>query len=373
MASRSIAIVAGCIIALLAGAGALLWHPAGRTTDGRVAQQAGATPAPQRPDSPPPERAAAAAVPPATTSSTVVPLAAAPPVAAIPSKVAASEAPRPTFDIVRTEPSGETIVAGRTAPAANVVLTVDGQAVARATADESGAFVLLPDALKPGAHALALQSTAAGAPALQSAQTVAVSVPGKGGDKVVVALQEPNRPTVLLADPTAASEPAAGRPVLSFKTAEVQADGNRFYAAGVAPGGGRLRLYLNGTPLRDLTAPPDGHWSVAIGGDVKPGPYTLRADALDGAGKVTARAEVPFSVPQGLSASAAKPPAELGTPTATVQTATVERGDNLWVISRKALGQGKSYTRIYAANNAQIRDPGLIYPGQVFVLPNRTD
>ena len=370
MASRSIAIVAGCILALLAGIGVLLWHPAGRITDGT--QHASAppdgAPPPPRADSPsPPANPTVAAAPSATVPPPVVP----PAVAGV---AAAPEAGRPTFDIVRTEPSGETIVAGRTAPAASVVLTVDGKAVARATADESGAFVLLPDALKPGAHALALQSTAPSAPALQSAQTVAVSVPDKGGDKVAVALQEPNRPTVVLADPTAASEPAAGRPVLSFKTAEVQADGKRFYAAGVAPGGGRLRLYLNGARLRDLTTPPDGHWSVAIGGDVKAGPYTLRADALDGAGKVTARAEVPFSVPQGLSASADKPPAvDPGMPAATVQTATVEPGDNLWVISRKALGQGKSYTRIYAANNAQIRDPGLIYPGQVFVLPSRTD
>ena len=52
-----------------------------------------------------------------------------------------------------------------------------------------------------------------------------------------------------------------------------------------------------------------------------------------------------------------------------LQTELVDRGDNLWRISRKRLGHGTRYTEIYAANLAQIRDPKLVYPGQVFVLP----
>jgi nucleoid-associated protein YgaU len=52
-----------------------------------------------------------------------------------------------------------------------------------------------------------------------------------------------------------------------------------------------------------------------------------------------------------------------------VNTAIVARGDNLWRISRRIYGQGTRYTVIYGAN-AQIRDPDLIYPGQVFVLPS---
>jgi nucleoid-associated protein YgaU len=53
-----------------------------------------------------------------------------------------------------------------------------------------------------------------------------------------------------------------------------------------------------------------------------------------------------------------------------IQTATVVRGDSLWRISRKVFGHGIRYTLIYEANADQIRDPSLIYPGQVFVLPH---
>jgi nucleoid-associated protein YgaU len=52
-----------------------------------------------------------------------------------------------------------------------------------------------------------------------------------------------------------------------------------------------------------------------------------------------------------------------------ITTATVSRGDNLWRISRRIYGEGTRYTVIYDANQAQIRNPDRIYPGQIFVLP----
>jgi nucleoid-associated protein YgaU len=52
-----------------------------------------------------------------------------------------------------------------------------------------------------------------------------------------------------------------------------------------------------------------------------------------------------------------------------VDTARVVPGDSLWAISAHLYGNGLRYTQIYAANSAQIRNPSLIYPGQIFVLP----
>lgn len=50
---------------------------------------------------------------------------------------------------------------------------------------------------------------------------------------------------------------------------------------------------------------------------------------------------------------------------------TVSRGDSLWRISQRALGAGQRYAVIYRANKQQIRNPNLIYPGQVIVLPTK--
>ena len=49
----------------------------------------------------------------------------------------------------------------------------------------------------------------------------------------------------------------------------------------------------------------------------------------------------------------------------------VQPGNSLWRIARRTLGEGMAFSVIYDANKNQIRDPDLIYPGQVFVLPER--
>ena len=56
---------------------------------------------------------------------------------------------------------------------------------------------------------------------------------------------------------------------------------------------------------------------------------------------------------------------------AAIDTAKVKRGDSLWRISRTVYGQGRRYTIIFNANDSQIRNPDLIYPGQVLVVPSQ--
>lgn len=81
----------------------------------------------------------------------------------------------------------------------------------------------------------------------------------------------------------------------------------------------------------------------------------------------------PAPAPQQRQAAAAPGKNEINLPSDVlvpeVRTAIVTRGDSLWRISRRIYGQGLRYTVIYAANQGQIADPDLIYPGQTFVLP----
>ena len=48
---------------------------------------------------------------------------------------------------------------------------------------------------------------------------------------------------------------------------------------------------------------------------------------------------------------------------------TVKKGDNLWKIAEKTLGKGARYTEIFEANKPMLKDPDLIYPGQVLRIP----
>ena len=115
---------------------------------------------------------------------------------------------------------------------------------------------------------------------------------------------------------------------------------------------------------------------------MSPGHYEVRADLVEEGGKVAARAQAPFDYPRQEASRAAAPvePAP-ATPAAQeppgpgvavvpeIQSVKVVRGDSLWRISQRVLGQGLRYTQIYEANSAQIRDPNRIFPGQVLVTP----
>jgi len=52
-------------------------------------------------------------------------------------------------------------------------------------------------------------------------------------------------------------------------------------------------------------------------------------------------------------------------------TKVVSRGESLWRISRIAYGDGTRYAIVYRANRDRIRDPNLIHPGQILVLPTK--
>ena len=47
----------------------------------------------------------------------------------------------------------------------------------------------------------------------------------------------------------------------------------------------------------------------------------------------------------------------------------VQPGNSLWRLARRAYGKGTHYTTIFQANKDQIKDPDLIFPGQVFAMP----
>jgi nucleoid-associated protein YgaU len=49
---------------------------------------------------------------------------------------------------------------------------------------------------------------------------------------------------------------------------------------------------------------------------------------------------------------------------------TVQRGFTLWGIAEANFGNGILYVQIFQENSADIRDPDLIYPGQIFALPD---
>jgi len=274
------------------------------------------------------------------------------------------------FDIVRVEPTGEIVVAGRAKPGATVRLLNKGVVIAQVTADANGQFAFVPPALPVGDHLLSLEI--GGVAASPVSQTVAVSVPANRAGDVVVALTEPGAPTRILSEQRAPASAAPASVTLNIRTVEVDNAGG-FYATGTGVPGSTIRLSLNGAPVTIVTANAEGRWSLKVERGMAPGAYSVRADQLDTAGRILAHAEVPFDYPARLAANAArgiKGSASVSDAVVTdLQSVTVQRGDSLWRISQRMLGDGQRYTQIYAANTTQIRKPSLIFPNQILVVP----
>lgn len=393
----------------------------------------------------------------------------------------------PSFDVVRIDPAGNALVAGRAAPGSQVAVLVEGEEAARAVAGPEGDFATLFD-LPPSAAqrvlSLAMEASdgrrilsrgtailapaeskgpdpdeAAAAPAETEPQSVAAEaapdeaqgfVPAAGlapetgasdlplsaaeadaasgaadgaasparqdapvasarapaeapagqGESAAPAarqqalsatsdpapttssapddappLPRPRAPTILLSDAAGVRLLQASEDDLPPEIAGVLIEAVSYDAAGtvVLSGRGRagapLRLYLDNAAIADARVGERGRWDVRLAG-VAPGLYTLRADLLKPDGSVDARFETPFhrEPPEEIVAAAARtePPAP-DRPQARV--ITVQPGFTLWGIADRAYGSGFQYVTIYRANRDQIRDPDLIYPGQVFALP----
>lgn len=251
----------------------------------------------------------------------------------------------PSLDVVRVTAEGDATVAGKAAPEAAVSLRVDGVEIANVPADATGAYAslfTLPSATAP--------------------RVLTVAATGKDGVEVL------GQDQVILA-PTAAplKITEAGVEVLAPTPADmaqnvvinsVVTTGDKVTVGGTGAADQTVRLYVNDADSGTATVDAAGNWYAELVG-IAPGEYKLRADQLDASGAVTSRYETPFKREAVVAAVA---------PIAPV-TITVQPGLTLWAIAEQNFGDGAMYVQVFEANKDMIRDPNLIYPGQVFNIP----
>jgi len=255
---------------------------------------------------------------------------------------------RPDFDVVRVDKDGNVVIAGRATPGCTIIVRDGETEVGRTSVDRAGEWVLVPDdALTPGARELTLVAECEGAEPLTADRVVALVVPERsaGGalavavprDGDVQVLQQPGSPAVV----GKIDYDETGRTTLS----------------GVAAPNSTVRIYLDNKLVGTTQADGDGAWSLTLEREIPVGSYTLRVDQVHPDGTVLARSELPFVRGEPVLDL---PPGRI---------AIIQPGDHLWKIARQRYGSGFQFTLIYEANKDQIRDPDLIYPGQIFTLP----
>ena len=179
------------------------------------------------------------------------------------------------------------------------------------------------------------------------------------------------QPTVLLADSEGVKVAQSGKTGPNVMT-DVMFDTINYSKDGDVAVTGRgtpesiVHFYLDNSPVASTAVDQTGYWSADLS-DVEAGVYTLRLDQLDQSGKVSSRIESPFkredrSVLVDQMQDIASP--------ARINVITVQPGNTLWAISRERYGRGILYVQVFDANKDKIRDPDLIYPGQIFDLPD---
>ena len=282
------------------------------------------------------------------------------------------------FDAIRVSADGLLTMAGRGPAGARIVLLDGDREVGSVEADGSGGWVFVSDGpIAPGDHQFSLRVAGVGAEAALS-EIATVVVPKRGQDiagrasagadggtalVIVTPRQGQGASTVLQAPAAAGSLPRPATPAGSRASAGLSidvidyGDGGAVIVSGHGAAGSGIRLYLNNRPAGEGRTDGNGVFRIQATGEIAPGVYRLRADQLDAGGRVTGRAETPFQ---------RAAPAEIAVAEGRV---VVQPGNSLWRIARRVYGQGPRYTVIYQANQEQIRNPDLIYPGQIFTVP----
>lgn len=317
----------------------------------------------------------------------------------------------PEFDTFRVEVDGSMVIAGRAEPGQVVDIMLAGLAIDRVTADSAGNFVALPMAgpsevprrlsLLADPDGAAIGSTtsyivapiaapvvvavapeaAQAAPEDATAQiaeaeapTPAPQAPAAPDLEVAVATPPPAPPTVLQADadgvrvvqggPSLTTPEQGANVALDAITYDPQGE---VQLSGRAIGDGAVQVYLDNEPLTASPVTEGGDWRIDLP-EIASGVYTLRIDEVDEEGAVVSRLETPFKreEPQDVAAAMAEDTAVEGFQ---VALRTVQPGATLWAIAEENLGSGIFYVEVFAANADLIRDPDLIYPGQIFRIP----
>jgi nucleoid-associated protein YgaU len=297
-----------------------------------------------RPVAAPPSGSAAAPSPapvPASPSSPTVASAPAAP-------KAAGDTAAPSFDVLRVEPDGSTVIAGGAAPNSKIEILNGDTVIATAQAGDTGDFAAILDKpLSPGDYQLTLRSTAPGGAATTSEEVATVSIPKVANGELLAMVTKPGEASRIMTAPgdtaaasaagapaaapaqtpaasavpapagdqSAAAQPpvqtppsaaASANPASTVSSAgspvsvsAVEIEGSKLFVAGTARPGSTVRVYADDKLVGEAKVDAQGRFVVDGEIALAVGQHVIRVDLIGEDGKVQLRAAVPFERPAG--------------------------------------------------------------------------
>jgi len=270
----------------------------------------------------------------------------------------------PKFDIVRVDKNGNVVIAGNALPDCIVTVSDDKNIIGKTIADRRGDWVILPvEPLSPGERQLSLVAECGDSKPVKSDRVVVLLVPEKGTGSLAVSMaRDGSKPSEVMQTPTRdekkPEKKLEKKPEVSIASVDYN-DTGKLALSGTSSPDSTVQVYVNNKLIGRTKTNKKNRWSLVPKDKVDPGQYKLRVDQVKPDGNVVARSEIPFvRADSQVKFSAGR-------------SVIIQPGDYLWRIARERYGSGIQYTLIYEANKDQIRDPDLIYPGQIFEVPKK--
>ena len=289
------------------------------------------------------------------------------------------------IEVVRIGPDGSAVFAGRGSAAADIHIFEQDNILAQTKVSPSGEWVAIADTpLSPGNHLIIVEMRTVDGQVIRADRAVVVELAASGVDKPLVALVPMTEqaeaeliqaPDELVAEPeqvTAAEGTAAQAEDLSPEVAALLveparlqlltlswADDRILQINGSSAGGQSVRGALNNRPFVARLDAETGNWTAQIDTTgLNASAAQLLSQLLDETGEVVAARQIDFDFAQ----------LDIGRDGS--EMVVIEKGDMLWRIAYRTYGDGIRYLDIVKRNQGRISDPDLIYPAQIFALPD---
>ena len=298
-----------------------------------------------------------------------------------------------TIDLARVKPDGAAVFAGTAAANAKIRIFEGDILLGETVANANGEWVIvLEKSLAAGQHLISVAMERSDGTTEMADRSLAVEIYQDTETKPLVALlpetatevpvliqspddvdktksaataSEATASGTIVADaaeaapakPQAKSQIAASQIAALAPSAIVWRDASRILISGTSRGGVRVTVNDAKGQFGEALVLADGAWQVAGSLDLDIAVNQLRFALFDDANQIIARYDLPVKARDLAKGQDGSP------------LVVVNKGDMLWRIAYHQLGEGVKYVDIVRRNQQDIADPDLIYPKQIFAVP----
>jgi nucleoid-associated protein YgaU len=275
------------------------------------------------------------------------------------------------LEVIRVRPDGSLVIAGKGLPNSKIEIISGSKVIAVTTSDKIGDFVAVPEKqLEGGEYLLSFRQTTEDEKVIIANKSVAINVTGAKKDIPIVAIVDSDGKLgakVIQAPGLDANKEISKEekniiedkrdPYIAILAITHDTKVGQLVLSGRAHNGVQINAGFTGKETSSTKIIND-EWNLSIPGKLIAGKQKIFAVLLGKDGKVLSENSIIISGKIIQNANGKT-------------FVVVQKGDALWNIAYQRLGVGNRYIDIVKLNKNKITNPDLIYPKQLFIIPNQ--